>query len=106
VNVHFTAGAGDRPDARNILIILSSQTAFVNQYISNLLQTNTQLTKDNGIAIFTVGIGASPNIGELQTISANQLPPSVTFTQQAQFTALPSLASSTANSICQAATGR
>lgn len=106
INVQFAAAAGDRPTARNVLVILSSQTSFVNPFNPTLLQSNTQLAKDNGIAIFTVGIGPNPNLAELQTISANQLPPSVTFTQQAQFAALSSLAYSTATSICQAATGR
>ena len=101
----FSAPHGDRPNARNILVILSAQSSLVNPAQPDLLTTLTSRAKDNGIAIFTVGIGNQFDSTQLQTISSSQFPSSVTFFQSSSFASLQGLVGATVTNICRAATG-
>ena len=57
---------GDRPDAKNYVILITDLEANAKK---NLVKTNSQILKDTGAEIFTVGVGI-PDSTELRTIAS------------------------------------
>jgi hypothetical protein len=106
VNDMFSVPHGDRPQARNVLIIISTQTSLVNPAAPTLLTDWTTRVKNSGIAIFTVGVGAAFDSNQLQTLVTNQEPSGLTYFQSAtSFSTLQGLVGSTVTNVCSAAAG-
>ena len=65
---HFTSFRGDRAGVPNIGILVTD--GYSNEFESNTIAEATQ-AKNNGIKMYTVGLGDGPNMGELNSISSD-----------------------------------
>lgn len=69
-NSHFTSAKGDRPGVDNILAIVTDGYSNVN---SDRTIPDSQQLKDNGVHLYCVAVGESPQMSEINAMATSPI---------------------------------
>lgn len=97
----FTAANGDRVTVPNVIIILTD-----GQSTSTNTLAEATITKDEGISIFTIGVGTLVSVQELRDMSSAPQQEGETWFRSTTFQALPALTSRIVQQSCIVGQGK